>query len=91
MLELVKNVLDTKVRPELMKHNGDIQLVEVNEGIVIVRLLGNCSHCPSAIYTMEDLVETTLKDNIPQVKEVILDSSVSDDLLKQVLDILRKH
>lgn len=90
MFEMVKRVLDSKVRPELMRHNGDIELVEVNDGVVVVKLLGSCSSCPSAMFTMEDLVESTLKDNIPGVKEVILDTSISDELLELAKSFLRK-
>ncbi|TCQ00584.1 Fe-S cluster biogenesis protein NfuA [Serpentinicella alkaliphila] len=91
MLEMVKSVLETKIRPELMKHYGDIELVDVNDGVVTVKLLGSCSHCPSAVFTMEDLVESTLKDSIPEVKEVVLDNSVSDELIEEVLNIIRKN
>jgi len=90
MEEIVLYILNNAIRPVLMEHDGDIELVEVTEGVVKVKLLGSCSHCPSAMFTMEELVESTLKEFIPGVKDVLLISSVSEDLMEQALSILRK-
>ena len=71
MLEEVKKVLET-VRPALQADGGDVELVEVSaDGIVKVRLIGACGHCPMSTMTLKMGIERTLKEQVPGVKEVI--------------------
>ena len=69
--EKVKEVLE-KIRPTLQADGGDIELVDVTEdGTVKVRLKGVCSGCPMSQMTLKQGVESTLKQEIEGVKEVI--------------------
>lgn len=71
MKNKVIEVLD-KVRPALQRDGGDVKLIDVTEdGIVKVELQGSCSGCPFSQMTVKNLIETELKNNIPEVKEVI--------------------
>jgi len=71
MLEKVKEVLET-VRPALQADGGDVELVEVTgDGIVKVKLVGACGHCPMSTMTLKMGIERTLKEKIPEVKEVV--------------------
>jgi Fe-S cluster biogenesis protein NfuA len=71
MKERVQEVLEL-VRPALQADGGDVELVEVSEdGIVSVRLKGACGSCPMATMTLKMGIERTLKQRIPEVKEVI--------------------
>jgi Fe-S cluster biogenesis protein NfuA len=71
MVEEVKTVLDT-IRPTLQADGGDVELVEVSDdGVVKVRLVGACGHCPMSTMTLKMGIERTLKDKVPGVKEVI--------------------
>lgn len=71
MLEDVKKVLDM-VRPALQADGGDVELVEVTEdGVVKVRLVGACGHCPMSTMTLKMGIERTLKEKVPGVKEVV--------------------
>jgi len=81
MLEIVKKVIDENVRTYLSDHGGDIEVICVHEGVVKIRLLGNCSGCPSARLTVENIVETALKQHIPAIREVIIESNISEDML----------
>lgn len=67
--ERVTNVLK-EIRPALQADGGDIELVEVNNGVVKVRLKGACGSCPSSIYTLKLGVEARLKEEIPEIKTV---------------------
>ncbi|MCH1982273.1 NifU family protein [Ruminococcus sp. OA3] len=58
-----------------------IKVQSVADNKVIVRMLGTCSGCPSAQLTVKESVETAIIKEYPFVEEVILDTSVSDDLL----------
>ena len=70
MKEKVEAVL-AQVRPALQADGGDVELVDVNEGIVKLKLKGACAGCPMAIMTLRQGIERILKEQIPEVKEVI--------------------
>ena len=71
MRERVEEVLD-KVRGMLMQEGGNVELVEVSEdGVVKVRLTGACSSCPMSSMTLKMGIERFLKQEIPEIKEVI--------------------
>ena len=91
LLQEIEKVLDEKVRPDLALHGGNIRVTGLEEGILSVRLLGQCSNCPSAMYTMESLVREVLMEAFPKLSEVELVSGVSDDLISQARQILRQR
>ena len=68
--EKVKDVLD-KVRPYLVRDGGNVELVEVTDGTVKVKLVGACAGCPMSKMTLKNGIERILKQEIPEVKEVI--------------------
>jgi len=71
MKEQVQEVLEL-VRPALQADGGDVELVDVtDDGIVSVRLKGACGSCPMATVTLKMGIERTLKQRIPEVKEVV--------------------
>lgn len=69
----VTKVLDAleSIRPFLNNDGGDIELIDVVENKVYVRLLGNCSGCPVSFSTMKLGVETTIKQYAPEITEVL--------------------
>ncbi len=69
MEEKVKTALE-KIRPALQADGGDVELVEVKEGVVRVRLTGACKGCPMASMTLANGIERILKEEIPEVKKV---------------------
>ena len=70
MREKVEAVL-AQVRPALQADGGDVELVDVNEGVVKLKLKGACSGCPMAAMTLQHGIERVLKERIPEVKEVV--------------------
>ena len=70
MKEKVEAVL-TKIRPALQGHGGDVELVEVSDGVVSVRLKGACGGCPMATMTLKRGIEQVLKAEVPEIKEVV--------------------
>ena len=61
-----------QVRPALQRDGGDIELVSVEEsGVVKVRLKGACGACPMSTMTLKMGVEKYLKQQVPEVKEVV--------------------
>jgi len=70
MQEKVKDVLD-KVRPYLVKDGGNVEFVDIDGGTVKVRLTGACAGCPHSTMTLKNGIERILKQEIPEVTEVI--------------------
>lgn len=70
MKEKVKAALE-KIRPALQADGGDVELVDVKDGIVKVKLTGACGGCPMATMTLKKGIERVLKEQVPEVKEVI--------------------
>ena len=69
MKERVEKALE-KIRPSLQADGGDIQLIDVTDGVVKVRLTGACGGCPMSQMTLKMGVERMLKQQIPEVKSV---------------------
>ncbi len=67
--ERVEEVLG-KIRAGLKSEGGDIELVEIRNDVVYVRLTGACETCPMSTLTMKNWVETTLKKEIPEIRAV---------------------
>lgn len=70
MKEKVETAL-AKVRPMLLADGGDVQLVDVTDGVVKVKLTGACGGCPMATMTLKSGIERALKEEVPEVKEVV--------------------
>ncbi len=71
MEEKVKTALG-KIRPSLNADGGDVELVEVTpDGVVKVRLTGACGECPMSQMTLKMGIEKVLKEEVPEVKEVV--------------------
>ncbi|MBS1257347.1 MAG: Fe/S biogenesis protein NfuA [Candidatus Scalindua arabica] len=67
--ERVEKSLDT-IRPALMADGGNVELVDVEDGIVKVRLQGACGTCPSALMTLKQGIEVRVKEDCPEIQEV---------------------
>ena len=70
MQDKVKEVLD-KVRPALQRDGGNVELVEISDGTVKVKLTGACAGCPMSTMTLKNGIERILKQEVPEVKEVV--------------------
>jgi Fe-S cluster biogenesis protein NfuA len=67
--EKVEKALET-VRAGLQRDGGDIDLVEIKDNIVYVKLKGACGTCPMSTITLKTWVEAHLKKEIPEIKAV---------------------
>ena len=70
--ERVRLALD-EVRPRLRGHGGDVELLDVRDGVVRLRLEGNCHGCPSSAVTMRQTVEEAILAKAPDVLAVEVD------------------
>lgn len=69
MLDEIKKAI-SEIRPNLQADGGDIELVDVVDGVVKVRLKGACAGCPMSQMTLTNFVEQRLKERVPSVKKV---------------------
>lgn len=69
MKEQVEKALES-IRPALQADGGDIELIEVKDGVVKVRLQGACGSCPMAQMTLKHGVEVRLKELVPEISRV---------------------
>ncbi len=69
--ERVKAILDNEIRPAIAMDGGDIQFHGYANGVVTLHLQGACSTCPSSTLTLKIGIESRLKEEIPEIKEVI--------------------
>ena len=70
MREKIEAAID-RVRPALQADGGDVELIEVNDGVVSVRLTGACGGCPMATMTLKNGIESIIREEVPEVKEVV--------------------
>lgn len=67
--EQVQEVLD-KLRPFLQRDGGDVELVDIEDGVVKVRLMGACGSCPSSTITLKAGIERALLEEVPGIREI---------------------
>ncbi len=70
MRDKVEEVLD-KIRPSLMRDGGNVELIDVSDGVVKLKLTGACAGCPMSTMTLKMGIERILKQEIPEIKEVV--------------------
>jgi Fe-S cluster biogenesis protein NfuA len=70
MRDKVQTVLN-QIRPSLQADGGNVELVEVKDGVVKVKLTGACAGCPMSTMTLKNSIEKMLKEKIADVKQVV--------------------
>ena len=70
MREKIEAALD-KIRPALRADGGDVELVDVKDGVVTVRLTGACGSCPMSTMTLKMGVERVIREEVPDIKELV--------------------
>lgn len=72
LTERIKTVITDEINPQLELHAGGCELVEVEDGIVTLKLFGGCSGCPSSTITLFNGIIPILKEAVPEIKDVVL-------------------
>jgi Fe/S biogenesis protein NfuA len=71
MLRKIEILFDEQVRPSLASHGGDVQIIDLDNNKLFVRLLGGCQGCSSSKATLTDGIQTLVKKNFPEITEVV--------------------
>jgi len=72
MIEKIKQVIEEDINPYLAMHSGGCELLDVDDGIVTLRMFGGCSGCPSSQITLFNGIIPIFKEKIPEIRDVIL-------------------
>lgn len=70
IVEQIKELLETRIRPAVANDGGDIVYRGFREGVVYLTMQGACSGCPSSTATLKNGIESLLKHYVPEVSEV---------------------
>ena len=90
MLKKVETIISEKIRPSIREHGGDIKIVSLQDGILKIKLLGSCIGCSHASSTTkENVKKIIILENIG-VKDVVLETGVSEDLIEMAKKLLAK-
>jgi Fe-S cluster biogenesis protein NfuA len=74
MADLTKEQVDgvlEKIRPSLIADGGNVELIDVKDGVVKLKLVGHCAGCPMSTMTLRNGIERILKQELPAVKQVV--------------------
>lgn len=83
---LVEEALDD-IRPYLHSHGGEMDLIDITDGVVTLRLMGSCDGCPSSMITLTQGVEQLLRERWPEFERIEVDSEEPADSGPKLLQI----
>lgn len=66
----IKEIIE-KIKPFLNNDGGDVEFLKYDKGVCYIRLLGSCADCAFADNTISDMIEYTIKFEIPEVTKVV--------------------
>jgi Fe/S biogenesis protein NfuA len=71
MMRQLEKLFDDMIRPALAAHGGNIELIDVDNNVVYVKMTGGCQGCASSQATLTDGVERLLKQHYPEIEKVV--------------------
>ncbi|XP_013420549.1 NFU1 iron-sulfur cluster scaffold homolog, mitochondrial [Lingula anatina] len=90
---MIKELLDTRIRPTVQEDGGDIVFVEFDEksGVVKLKMQGSCTSCPSSVVTLKHGVQNMLQFYVPEVKEVVQVEDEVDEISQKEFDEFERN
>ncbi|XP_076755637.1 NFU1 iron-sulfur cluster scaffold homolog, mitochondrial [Xylocopa sonorina] len=82
VVQMIKELLDTRIRPTVQEDGGDIVFMGFEEGIVKLKMQGSCTSCPSSVVTLKNGVQNMMQFYIPEVLGVIQVEDETDKIAK---------
>ncbi len=70
-MQKIEILFDEQVRPALKSHGGDVEIVDLDNGKLFVRLMGGCQGCSSSKMTLKDGIQTLVLKTFPEISEVV--------------------
>ncbi|XP_032665456.1 NFU1 iron-sulfur cluster scaffold homolog, mitochondrial-like [Odontomachus brunneus] len=83
VVQMIKELLDTRIRPTVQEDGGDIVFMGFEEGIVKLKMQGSCTNCPSSVVTLRNGVQNMMQFYIPEVLGVIQVEDETDKITEK--------
>ncbi|XP_018048791.1 PREDICTED: NFU1 iron-sulfur cluster scaffold homolog, mitochondrial-like [Atta colombica] len=83
IVQMIKELLDTRIRPTVQEDGGDIVFMGFEEGIVKLKMQGSCTNCPSSVVTLRNGVQNMMQFYIPEVLGVIQVEDETDKIAEK--------
>ncbi|KAK0419130.1 hypothetical protein QR680_013971 [Steinernema hermaphroditum] len=90
VVAMIKELLDSRVRPMVQEDGGDITYMGFDDGIVKLKLKGSCTGCPSSTDTLQSGIKNMLQFYVPEVKDVVEVKDAADSLIERELEKFEK-
>jgi Fe-S cluster biogenesis protein NfuA len=71
MFTQIEKLFDDKIRPALAQHGGNVEVVDIDNDILFVKLVGGCQGCSSSKATVTGGIESVMKKNFPEIKQIV--------------------
>jgi Fe-S cluster biogenesis protein NfuA len=71
MFYQIEKLFNDKIRPALAQHGGNVQVVDIDNNKLYVKLLGGCQGCSSSKATLKSGIESMVKKEFPEIEEVV--------------------
>jgi len=93
MNELIQRIdiyIEKHIRPSLRAHQGDLEVIDIEDGKLILRLLGQCSNCPASQSTVSNLIEAKLLPEFSEIESIKVSYTTDASLIALASKILNK-
>jgi Fe/S biogenesis protein NfuA len=70
LFDQIDQIFKEQINPAVAQHGGRVDLIDVDDGVVLVRMMGGCQGCGMANQTLKQGIEASLKGMLPDIKEV---------------------
>ncbi|MCI7412285.1 NifU family protein [Hornefia butyriciproducens] len=87
--EQIQALIDEKINPVLESHMGGMEMRDYQDGVLTVRFTGTCGGCYAAEDTLENVVKEVFRREMPEIREVLLDNSVDEDMMAFARSLMR--
>lgn len=71
MIRKIEALMDDQIRPALASHGGDVEIVDVDNGKLFLKLQGGCQGCSSSSATLRDGIARLVQQTFPEINEVV--------------------
>lgn len=71
MIAQLEKLFDTQVRPALAQHGGNVEIVDVDNNILFIKMKGGCHGCSSSKITVKGGIDQLVKQNFPDITDVV--------------------
>ena len=86
--EKIQKILDDDINVKLILHGGGAELTSFEDGVAMIKFSGACASCMSQTDTFDQVVKAAIMAGVPEVRDVVVDDAVSDELLDFARQIL---